>query len=379
MSTNDEDDDRHNDASIKSIPELIRDEQWDVVKKYYEAHPEEIMGRVDPANGSTVLHAVCAIASTPVDVIELVADAWPDALMVQENRYGATPLHLLCRTVQKYSRKVEALLRRYRRPEDFLVRSKVLGSTVLHSACGGHADLAIIQAIVRKHPPILLAKSVNQHTVFHALWQSHLQSIPVHLHIARILRGHEVESNELFAKFLDKMNFLAVETFRLSPLCPSPKEPRGDINSKYVLHGLLDMKAPLDAILVALKLRPELASFPDKGGNYPLHHAVARRPFRVKYTTLLREMRSAHPAATVQRNHRGEAPVHTAIRERMAWDDGLGELLATEHCDAQLGLLDPDTGLYPFLLCASLGGKVAVNNVFCMLVAKPDLVRPATE
>ena len=371
---------RDADTTTKSIPELIRDGRWDVVKEYYRAHPEDIKGRIDPANGSTVLHAVCAIASTPVDVIEMVADVWPEALMVQENRYGATPLHLLCLTVQKYSRRVEALLDRYPKPEDLLVRNKVLGSTVLHSACGSHADLAVIKAIVRKHPPVLLAESDNQHTVFHALWQSHLQSIPAHMHIARILRGQEADVHDkLFSKFLDKMSFLAIETFRLSPLCPDPEETGEDTDSGYMLHGLLDLRAPLDAILLALKLRPESASVADRGGNYPLHRAVARRPFRIKHTALLREMRLAHPEATVRRNGDGEAPIHTAIRERVAWDDGLGELLATESCDTQLGLPDPETGLYPFLLCASLGGGAAVNNVFCMLVAKPDLVRSATE
>ena len=368
----------HN-TEIKSIPELIQDGQWDVVKAYYEAHPEEIKDHIDPTNGSTILHAVCAIPASPVGIIELVADTWPEALTVQENRYGATPLHLMCWTNQKYLRRVEALLNRYRSPQDLLLRNKVLGSTVLHSACGNHADLSIIEAIVRKHPPVLLAKSKNQDTVFHALWQSHLQSIPVHLRIAKILRGQKDEEDEkpFFSKFLQKMNFLAIETFRLSPMCPNPEESREEIISKYILHGLLDMKAPLDAILLALKLRPELASAADKGGNYPLHHAVARRPFRVKYTKLLRELRLAHPEATVRRNSEGMAPIHTAIRERMAWDDGLGELLATENCEAQLGLRDPQTGLDPVLLCASLGGKVAVNNVFCMLVAKPDLVKQA--
>lgn len=371
-------DGRH-DTDVKSIPELILDGKWDVVKAYYEAHPEEIKGHVDPTNGSTILHAVCAIPASPVEVIELVADTWPEALTIQENRYGATPLHLMCWTVQKYSRRVEALLKRYRRPEDLLIRNNVLGSTVLHSACGNHADLSVIQAIVQKHPPVLLAKSKNQDTVFHALWQSHLQSIPVHLRIARILRGNKEDADEkpFFSKFIDKMNFLAIETFRLSPLCPDPEETREEINSSYILHGMLDMKAPLDAILLALKLRPGLASTVDKGGNYPLHHAVARRPFRIKYTKLLRKLRLAYPEATVLRNSEGLAPIHMAIRERMAWDDGFGELLATENCEEQLELLDPQTGLYPALLCASLGGKVAVNNVFCMLVAQPDLVKQA--
>lgn len=382
----------------KSIPELIEDGRWDIVTEYFRAHPEEIRDRIDPSNGATILHAVCAIASAPTELVELVADAWRDALTVRERRYGLTPLHTLCWTsgvVQRGSQKVEALLERYPKPSDLLIRNSVLGSTVLHSACGSHADLSVLEAIVRKHPPVLLAKTFDQKTAFQALWQCHLQSIPVHMQIARILNSDRSKSGvppeiteKLFERTLKKMNFLAIECFKLSPLCPdrdlsgegaSTAEADEEYWSRYTLHGMLEMKAPLQAILVALKLRPELASTPDRDGNYPLHHALARRPFRVKYTTLLRELVSAHPGAACARNSHGLAPIHIALRERVAWEDGLGDLLGTAgNCDQQLQLRDPTTGLYPCLLGASLGGTVAVNTVYNLLVAKPDLVRTGT-
>jgi hypothetical protein len=361
----------------KSIPDLIKDGQWDIVRGYYEAHPEEIRGHVDPSNGSTILHAICSISSAPASLLEFVADTWPEALTIQENRYGATPLHLLCWTIQRHSKKVDVLLERMK-PEDITIKNRVLGSTILHSACGSHADLSVIKAIVEKHPPVLLAKTFDQHTALLALWHSHLQSIPVHMQIANILKSEhgkdEQVPEKLFTRFISKMNFLAMESFKLSSACPNPLETREEILSKYILHGLLDMKAPLNAILVVLKLHPELASYPDMEGNFPLHHAVIRRPFRVKYTKLLRELLKAYPEAAVKRNAAGDAPVHIAIRERIAWEDGLGEIIATD-CDA-LGLPDKQTGLYPFLL-AALGGNVAVNTAFCLLTAKPDLVMGA--
>ena len=261
-----------------------------------------------------------------------------------------------------------------------MIRNRVLGSTVLHSACGSHADLSVIKAIVEKHPPVLKAKTFDQHTALHALWHSHLQSIPMHMQIARILKGDhsrdDEEPGKLFTRFMDKVNFLAIECFKLSSACPTPlEEPREEIVSKYILHGLLDMRAPLNAILLSLKLHPESASYPDTKGNFPLHYAVSRRPFRVKYTKLLRELLKAYPEAAGTRNAAGDAPIHIAIRERMAWEDGFSEVVAKD-CDV-LGLCDRQTGLYPFLLCASLGGNVAVNNAFCLLTAKPDLVRNA--
>ena len=80
---------------FKSVSELVVDGQWDVVRDWFLARPEEIRGRVDPSNGSTILHALCFSNSAPVSLLEFVADTWPQALTIQENRYGATPLHLL--------------------------------------------------------------------------------------------------------------------------------------------------------------------------------------------------------------------------------------------------------------------------------------------
>ena len=195
------------------------------------------------------------------------------------------------------------------------------------------------------------------------------------MQIANILRGKESQdelvSGKLFTRFARKVNFLAIERFKLSSACPNPLETREDVLLKYLLHGLLDLKAPLNALLMTLKLHPEAAAYPDKEGNFPIHHAVRRRPFRVKYTKLLRELLQAYPEAAVMRNGAGDAPIHIAIRERMAWDDGLSEIVEN-NCDS-LGLPDRQTGLCPVLLCASLGGNVAVNTAFCLLTAKPDI------
>lgn len=355
----------------KPVNDLVVNGKWDEVKEYYEAHPEEIRV-IDPSNGSTVLHALCFNASTPVSLLEFVADTWPEAVTIQEKRYSATPLHLLCWIFQPNRKKVDVLLKRMK-PKDLMIRNSVLGSTVLHSACGSQNDISVIQAIVEKYPPILLAKTFEQHTALHALWHSHMQSIKLHLQIARFLGGKQSQiEGDTGKRFIEKLEFLAIERFKLSSACPNPQDAREEVLSNYLLHGLLDLKAPLHALLLTLKLHPEAASYPDKQGNYPIHHAVMRRPFRLKYTKLLREMLQAYPAAAGKRNVDGDAPIHIAIRERMAWKDGLSEIVEC-NCDA-LGLRDRETGLYPVLLCASLGGNVAVNTAFCLLTAKPDIV-----
>lgn len=366
--------------AYKSVNDLVVDGKWDAVEDWFEAHPHEIRGVIDPTNGLTILHILCYNPSTPVKLLTLVADTWPEAITIQEKRFGATPLHLLCWTITRNREKVDALLK-HMKPEDLMIRNSGPGSTVLHSACGSHADISVIEAIIKKHPPILLAKTFEQHTAFYALWHSHMQSIDLHMQIARILLGTQSQIEEVigenFKRFIRKVEFLAIERFKLSSACPNPQETRSEVLSKYLLHGLLDLKAPLHALLLTLKLHPEAASYPDKQGNYPIHKAVMRRPFRLKYTKLLREILQAHPEAAGKRNKDGDAPIHIAIRERMAWKDGLS-VIVESNCDA-LGLLDRETGLYPVLLCASLGGNVAVNTAFCLLTAKPDIVVNACE
>merc|ERR1712194_790330 len=123
-----------------------------------------------------------------------------------------------------------------------------------------------------------------------------------------------------------------------------------------------------NALKVALKLNPTVASYLDRDGNYPLHQAVIRRPFRVKDKELIQALLQADPTVAAKRNTAGDAPVHVAIRDRMVWEEGLCQLVkilgginGNGNGDV-LGLPDPQTGLYPFLLCASFGGTVCVNN-----------------
>mmetsp|Transcript_25091 Transcript_25091/g.28046 ORF Transcript_25091/g.28046 Transcript_25091/m.28046 type:complete len:423 (+) Transcript_25091:2-1270(+) len=396
----------------KTLHELIKDGEWDVVQDWYESHPEEIIGHVDPSNyGSTILHALCVIPSVPVRLLEFVITVWPDAVLKQEQKFGALPLHLLCWISQGRSagttQKVNLLLQRMK-PQDLMIRNNQGGSTCLHSACGSHADISVIQALVRKHPPVLVAKTFDQHhTAMHALWHSHLQSIPGLLQIASILGGNNVVTTTTdlhFKRFWSKMEFLAIETFRMiSSSSSSSSSQNVDNNdddnnnsmddnvaeeiilSNYMLHGMFELRSPLNALKVALKLNPTVASYPDQDGNYPLHQAVIRRPFRVKDKELIQALLQAAPTVAAKRNKAGDAPVHVAIRDRMEWEEGLCQLVNISGSidgegngeDDVLGLPDPHTGLYPFLLCASLGGTVCVNNTFCLLIAKPDLVKEA--
>ena len=126
---------------------------------------------------------------------------------------------------------------------------------------------------------------------------------------------------------------------------------------------------------MALKLNPSFASMADADGNFPLHHVVIRRPFRVKDLEIITKLLEAYPSAAGMRNRDGMTPVFIALKDRMGWEEGLGEIVKAKT--DILSTKDLDTGLYPFLLAASVGGRVSVNSCYNLLIMKPHLIGEA--
>ena len=360
---------RFRGKSNATIAQLIENGDWDGARDYCHAYPEKIR-HVDPLTGSTVLHRLCSKPPAPMDLYEMVVKIYPEAVRIQEKVYTATPLHILSWTSQRTTGKVQLLLD-HMEPEDLEIRNQ-FGGTVLHSACGSQASIDVIKLMVQKNPSVLTARTYDyNHSALTALWQSHLQSIQGHMQIARILEDEEVNEGH-FDRFWEKVVYLAREAFKQSPSRPENLDPD---SMQYGFHGLIHLRAALNTMKVAIKRHPEWAAVRDGDGNYPLHVIVQRRPFRLKDVEVISEVLKAYPEAAGKRNEKGDAPVFIAIRDRMAWEEGLRDMV-NARTDV-LGTTDSETGLYPFLLAASLDGRVAVNTSYQLLCERPDLVKDA--
>lgn len=354
--------------SVQNLTALMDDGNWTTFRSSLYRRQEELKV-VDEKSGWTILHHLCDIPPVPLDIFQNVVELYPDATKVRGKRWGPTPLHILCGKSQKSLSKVEILLK-HMAPEDLLIRTH-FGGTALHSACANHAWIPVLKALIRANPSIVMARtSEYSHTALTALWQSHLQTIPGAMQVARILEGDEVHENH-FCKFWEKVILLATEAAKLSPAFDPNTNP-GDIEN-YTLHGLQCLRAPLKVLKVAIKRHPQWAAYPDVDGNYPLHLIVIQRPFRIKDIELITDLTEAYPEAASTRNKEGEAPIFIALRERMSWNGGVGELVKAQP--DILSSRDRTTGLFPFLLAASLTGKVAVENTYELLVANPHLVK----
>jgi len=350
----------------RTLTDLIEDMNWEKLRTAVHERKEELK-EVDDHRGWTILHYLCALPPVPSDIFQSVVELYPEALKVRDKKWGQTPLHVLCWNSQKSVSKVKILLE-HMEPEDLLIGTH-LGGSALHCACSGHAFLPVHQELIRANPKIVLVKSHEyKHTALVALWHSHLNTIQGHMQVARILKGETVEEGH-FKRFWEKVVLMATTAFKLSP---TSREMENDIE-RYTLHGFQFLRAPLRMQQIAIKLHPEWVSVADSEGNYPLHNVVIRRPFRIKDVQLIKDLVSVYPEAASKRNVGGDTPIFIALRERMAWDAGVEALVKAQP--EILSSMDRETGLYPFLLAASLDGKVAVETTYQLLSANPHVAK----
>ena len=224
----------------RSILEAAAEADWNLVRSRIFANSEEAKA-VHPTTNQTLLHLLCKDANSEDDIFDKVLTIFPEACKVQDKIYSTTPLHVLCwnsqRSVSRVSRLLDVM-----DAEDLLIRNR-FGGTALHSACGSHAWLPVIKALVTKNPTILVQRTPeHNHTALTALWHSHLQTIQGHMAIARLLEGEDVNEGH-FRRFWEKVTYLACESFKLSPSYPMLETDELD---DYLLQGLIHLRAPLN-------------------------------------------------------------------------------------------------------------------------------------
>jgi ankyrin repeat protein len=351
--------------AFKNLQCFIQEEKWNLVRARCQDHPEEFRF-VDSYSGLTLLHQLCFKTITPIDVFQMVVNVYPEATKIQDCKYESTPLHILCLNSQRSVGKVDLVLH-YMAPEDLLIKN-VVGDTALHIACEMNAMLPVIKCLVQKNPDVLFEKDRYDRTAFSPLRRQYFQSIPGCLAITRLLKGENVQDDH-FERFWEKLEYFVRESFQRSPYCPKDTD-RND--TSFLIHGLLQFHPRfLITYKVALKQRPDSFAVADAEGNYPLHRAILLD----LCGSFISEILQAYPEAASARNQDGDLPLFLAIRQKIAWKQGLGEIV---EADADiLASQDKETGLFPFLLAASIDGDTAVNSTYQLLCANPYLVREA--
>ena len=375
--------------------DLIEANLWDAVYHEFELHPELAREVHNPSRlGWTKLHWLCSMGSAPPALLDLVARANPNAITLADARFGDTCLHIVCRNSQTSSEKVRILLQHLLSKDAVLLRN-YFGGTALHSAANHNATLETLQLLVEANPSVLKATTRDGLYALSALWHAYMQTIPGYMTIARLLHDPtSVQDDAPFERFWSKVMYLATESYwytlltapipyrsnHNSPLQSSPRPIRptdATMASGIVLHGLLQCNVVFQFFKVALAKCPSLAGNPDHQGNLPLHRLIQDRPYRLKEREAISVCLRAYPDAATQTNNAGEYPLWMAIHNKIPWHNGIDLLVQTQaHV---LNQRDPNTKLVAYQMAASHGGKVAIETCFCLLVAKPDLIKPWTQ
>lgn len=349
------DDDQLNNA--------IQNSDWNRAELIFIAHPEAAES-IYLRLGWTKLHWLCSIGSTPASLIEVVARINPLAITLPDRRFLDSPLHLAGRNCQVSAVKLEALLSYVEDPQAVLVRNQ-FGGTPLHSAANHNAVIGALQVLVDANPRIL---TITTHEGLHAiaaLWHSYIQTIPGYMSVAKILKGESIEDAH-FARFWNKAMYLATAYYRV---VVDPTEQGDDC----ALHGMLKCNVALNMFKVALAFHPILAAAVDINGNLPLHRLLRDRPYRLKEREAIQALLDKYPQATSVVNDEGQVPLTIALLHKIPWANGVDALIAVDSSAASWR--DPHTGLYPFQLAASIGGKVALETTYHLLLTQPDLIQ----
>ena len=410
---NDDDDDDANCCGADSILAeaaeqrvclaIERGNDWDTVEQLLRAN-SVLCKKRHRRNGYTILHWLCSIGATPVHLIDVVASLYPAAISMIDTNIGDTCLHIACRNSQFSSAKLRALLRHCKDADataaaTLLVRNR-MGGTALHSAVHHNAVLDAIQLLVTTHPPCVLVKTHEGISVITALWSSFLQTIQGHLFVARALKGEADgtsarENSQMIDRFWCKLEYLGLQVYRLheeqkataaAATTGVPQRPSPILCTReFLLHGLLRCAVPLKLFLLCLQLQPQCAAaVSSDDGNTPLHVLLATRPYRSsKEREAVQAVVAAAPQTVTVRNHNGDLPLHVALRNRIPYEHGIDLLLqqqqqsTTAQDNAAASVSEEDdqrdrhTGLFPFLLAAEQGGRVAINTTFQLLLRRP--------
>lgn len=349
----------------RTIFDFITEHDWAAVQAIIESNPAAAE-EIDPTSGRSPLHMLCSFGSSPPELIGVVAAAAPGQVRVNDKVYNDTPMHIVCRNSQKTFSKANILLQHC--SVDDILRRNVIGGTCLHSACGHNAMFSVIEKIVQKNPAILKISTFDGIPPIRGLFFSYTQSIPGVLAVGKILKGREVTEGH-FERFWIKAYFLALEYYKLTASCPVDK---ASITNDYVAHGLIHYNAPLNLLKIALKRDANCARALDRDGNTPLHLLVERRPYRLKEKEALQSALQAHPEAAGLPNHAGHPPLVLAIRNKIPFENGVGEILKADM--TVVSCRDRETELFPFQLSASVGGPEALNTTYQLLSALPQVI-----
>ncbi|KAG7356213.1 ankyrin repeat domain protein [Nitzschia inconspicua] len=379
--------------------EQIQQRDWVAARQRLLEFPSDAEYRPPPGrNQVTLLHWSC-LHRAPLDVIVLVVDANPDALLTQDS-VGFTPLHTAI--AQGGSEEVVVMLIQRGGIMGSSIQSPRLGSP-LCLACRHGMSVTVLSELIKSNPAMATLANENGLKPSHMLWFDFERR---HGYLLPLLHGVEAETGQGSSRKRSRYEISGNPEInelmeRLSVLLRGIQQtdPNDIVKSSFICD-IVESQPSLGNmskfLQIAVVQRPEELSFRDeRTGNFALHLAASMprqpefshvsnrhyalntsRPFKDTIEILVHEF----PMAAHVRNFEGHFPLHLALCEgRRTWKTGVASLIKASI--EPLQRRERRTGLYPFQLAAMSAAypcgesaEEALETIFQLLLACPHVL-----
>ena len=344
------------------------------------------------------------VVSPSSDLWDLVVDLdWPRVIEHAtefphdaewtDGHWHETPLYSACQNNPPLE-VIQALVRAY--PNALMCPTRGNHDLPIHIACRYQLSGPILEELLRRYPETALEQTRWGRTPIMALWEFRQKS-----------GDHDEDylDDELWKKVIVLLK--AVARFRQLARCPyeSPNRRKNrfrcmnsdteqyntdsseDTSELEIVHAAVSLGS---LSCPALILERSLSNFPeqvfrrDQSELLPLHVAVGpstwnastRRQYKPREHDFIQLLLGAYPEAAREPNHHDNhrCPLHSAVCNRHTWDGGV-ECLFRAAPEVVLKL-DPVTKLYPFQLAAIpiRDNKVDLDTIYMLLRSHPDVL-----
>ena len=376
--------------ATRTLLQLIRRRNWDACKYRLLTYPWDARYQEKSGNSSTCLHLAC-LHRAPREVVEMLADAYPKALLTQDTE-GWTPIHL-CLLYGADEDVSVMLIRRGGAPAASL-QSRFVG-TPLHLACRHGSSLRILKEIVSAN--CLMAECPNETGLkpLAFIWNNFVRN-PENADIIQQLRltgkwtnfnSADLVGNRNVEELIGRVQVLVQAVNQQGYAYP---EGLGG-NSTNFTHDLIKFQEKLGDmshfIPLAVHLFPHEVRQTDCDGNAALHlaastPAIVPKPHNYsRYHTPsddpLETLVEAYPEAAGLKNRNGEIPLMLALSQgRRTWSSGVASLV--QHEPEVLLQYDKSSLLYPFQLASAFPAdeeEESTTTILELLLACPHALQ----
>lgn len=307
----------------------------------------------DPEHDMLLLHFVCALRP-PLEVVQAVVAAYPEAVARSSREVNLTPLMIACG--RNASPSVIHLLCEL--DKSAINRFDESGYAAIHWACRQNVSHAVMKVLLGINPSqschMVRPRTIGGEavvgtgriTALEILYQNRSSTAQL---------GTAWDSNQW-----KKLCYLLWAHHYGSVSARSE-------HSYSTLHAALACQCPKGVVDTALSYYVNtMAGVRDLKGNLPLHYAVKSKV--IDRDQMLRVL-SAFRAAAGATDANGCLPLHEAIKAGRSWTSGTSEIY--ELFPAAASLKDKGSCLPPALLAAA---KNDLDATFALLEQFPDFV-----